>query len=162
MITLTDIAKHHALWIDFTARFCNDYHYVPDLVQEMYLRCDGIKDKSKLERDGELNKSYIFAILRNLCTDYHRAKQRVIKTDLEEVTDVYFDEEEADYTYEVHETHQKIRTKLKKESHYYELMYLTYTSADNPSMRDIANGTGISIGSVFHDIKKIKEIINDE
>ena len=159
---LERIASYHWIWIDFTARFCDDYYYVQDIVQEMYLKCATLPDQDKLEKDGDVNKGYIFAILKNLCTDYYRAKKRVKKTDLEELRGVAFDQEDADFTYELHETHQGVREKLKKEHPYYELMYMAYTSADNPSMRDIAKGSGISIMTVFHDIKKIKKIIKDD
>lgn len=159
---LERIASYHWIWIDFTARFCDDYYYVQDIVQEMYLKCATLPDQDKLEKDGDVNKSYIFAILRNLCTDYYRAKKRVKKTDLEELQDVVFDDDYIEYNNDLFETHKDVREKLKKEHPYYDLMYMTYTSSENPSMRDIAKGSGISVATVFNDIKKIKSIISDE
>ena len=163
---LESLAKYHILWCSFVSKRCEDKMYVEDLVQEMYLKAIRTKNNHEIVKEGEVNKSYVFRMLSGLVIDYHRAKNRVSKTQLQECTEdhyrSYTDSLDLDELNQRHETHLIIREKLREHHTYYERMYLMRTDAENPSIRELARTTEISKGTICHDLKKIRNIIENE
>jgi len=152
---LKEIAKYHHEWLKIATYYTNDH--AEDIVQEMYLRVADV-DPDRIFQDGKLKKNFIYTVIRNLCLDYHRAKDRVIKVDFLEDTEAT---EICTQSEEQHQQHLEICEKLRQEHFYYETLYLIYTSSDNPSYRDISEKTGISLMTIYSDMKKIKQIIKD-
>lgn len=158
MSLLEQLYKHHKDWVSFTKCFINNY--AEDLVQEMYIKISKVP-QSKYIKEGEIQKNYIFTILRNLCLDYHRANKKVTK--VEWIADYQEDFKEQPESLEQiqhkHEQHKEIRKLLFEEERFLEMYYMIYTDAENPSYRDIEQKTGINLNSIHNDIQRVKKTI---
>jgi RNA polymerase sigma factor (sigma-70 family) len=153
---LEELAKYHAEWVRMAKMYVKDV--AEDIVQEMYLKIN--RWGYKCIKRGEVQKAYIFTIIRGLCLDYLATKNRVVKTELQEWHS-HEDQSDADLHryYEQHENHIKIREALREEHNYYDWLFMLYTKAENPSYRDLAEESGISLMTIYNDMQKIKEII---
>lgn len=159
------LAKYHWLWLDFVSKRIADRNFTEDIVQEMYLKAHRTINQDALIIDGEVNKTYIFSMLKNLCNDYNKAKSRVVKQDLESLSEEEYERVhvgmELDQIFEIHERHVDILKSLNDRWWYLKEMYLIRTSAEEPTMREIYTKSGISVTTIFLDCKKIKQIIKE-
>ena len=149
---LTKVAKHHKEWVGLIKQW-GEHFYAEDLVQEMYLKLNQSTTEEKIVKNGVVNKSYVWFALRSVFIDYQRGKKWE-KVSLDNIQLPY---EALDVDSE--SALQKIFIEIDKEIdswHWYDKkMFLLYINSDK-SMRDIEDGTGISLSSIFTTIKGCK------
>lgn len=164
---LEQLAKNHNVWVKMTRGFGADYDLAQDLVQSMYLRMHKyVKDEERIMyKDDEVNRFFVYVTLKNMYRTYMNAANKfaffeireddVIDTDLREFA---FDEAmEAAFERLV----GKISTEMKTWHRYDRILSEKYLKSDY-SLRDIANGSGISLTSIFNSMKENKRILRDK
>lgn len=133
-----------------------------DIVQEMYLRMHRlIQDESKIMyNDEEVNRFFVYVTLRNMYMDYLKAKNRFTVFELREDddpdkmnSDQYIDEDVND---DQEQGFQMIMNSVASEMstwpRYDSILANIYFKTDY-SLRDISNGSGISLTSIFNSVK---------
>ena len=161
---LEKIAKYHSDWVLYVGKICEDKHYVEDIVQEMYLKIERKNCYEKIIQGDKLNKGYVCSILKNMVSDYYRAKSKVVKVDYLQTFEEDFKTEGTpiEQIHEIHEQHLEVCKTLRQNHTYYERLFLMYTDAENPSYQDIANLSGISKATIYNGVKRIKQILQNE
>lgn len=151
---LNIVAKEHKFFISVVQSF-GEYNYAEDIVQEMYLRIYKYTDPDKIIKNGEVNKGFIWFVLRNIYVDYCKQKSKIKKTDLNEATYIFIDKDE--------DIMDKLQEKIDKEIdswHWYDSKLFRLYKDSGMSMREIEQATKISLTSIFHTIKHCKARIN--
>lgn len=158
MSWINKVTKHHKEYINTIKSFGEDF-YAEDLVQEMYIRFITKNKEQQVMNKGEVNRYYVWLTLRSLFIDFHRQKSRVIKVDVSEVLNLQQIDE-----IEEHEAFGSLMTQVSKEMnnwhHYDRLLFQLYKDT-NMSMREIAQGTNISLRSIFCTLKHCKERLKE-
>lgn len=120
-------------------RFCymktRDKHIAEDITQETFLRFLNNHNVSEIDK----NMPYLYAISRNLCTDYYRQRKPI---ELDENTPIQEDKE----TKLIDEALEKIGEEEK------ELLLLRYVN--NTPINDLAKQYGVSRFAISRKIKK--------
>jgi DNA-directed RNA polymerase specialized sigma24 family protein len=152
---LNKVAKHHKYFVNVVEGF-GERFYAEDIVQEMYLRLHKYTTWDKIVKDGEVNKGFVWFVLRNIYVDFCKQKSKIDKCDLKEAVYVYDDKEEK------HETVAKnsIDKKVQKEIdswHWYDKMLFELYRDSGMSMREMELATKISLTSIFNTIKNCKQ-----
>ena len=151
---LTTVAKHHKFFIGVVQSFGED-RYAEDIVQEMYLRIYKYTDEEKIVKNGEVNKGFIWFVLRNIYVDYCKQKGRIEKIELNEATHIF---EEDDIN--TNRARSAIDNKIEDEInswHWYDKMVFKLYKEKGHSLREMSSLTKISVTSIFHTIKHCKE-----
>jgi len=156
---IKEVAKYHKEWIKVVRDFGEDF-YAEDLVQEMYIRVNKYSSPEKIIKDGQLNKGFIWFVLRNIFVDYTKQRNRLTKVSLDDAK--YLSYEEADNL----QINAKNTIDLKIENemsswHWYDSMLFKLYKNSGMSMRDIEMETKISLTSIFHTIKDCKARLRD-
>lgn len=149
------IAKDHDKHVKTIERF-GEHFYAEDLVQEMYLRLHRNKTAQDIIIDGKVNEYFIYLTLRSIYLNFKKAKTLLIK-----VNDLPLLCPDVDNT-EYFNAQLKFRDKVEREIdkwHVYDQMLFRLYLNSGKSMREIANGTGISLRSIFNTINECKERI---
>ena len=153
------------MWVSFVAKEISDYHFSEDIVQEAYLKAHRTKNKHEIIINGEVNKKYIFKMLKNLVTDYHRAKGSVKK---EYIDDIEYDFASNGLDLErieaIDRLHHENRGKLRYHHNYWEQLYMKRTNIEkatgkNPSLRELGDAADMCYVSLYRDWVTIKEIL---
>lgn len=156
---LTKVAKHHKYFVSVVESF-GEYFYAEDIVQEMYLRLHKYTTWDRIVKDGEVNKGFVWFVLRNIYVDYCKQKSRIDKCDLKEAIYIFDDSEEKN----TNVAKDKIDLKIEKEInswHWYDSMLFKLYRDSGKSMRELEAETKISLTSIFHTIKSCKERIKE-
>lgn len=156
---LTKVAKHHKYFVSVVESF-GEYFYAEDIVQEMYLRLHKYTTWDKIEKDGEINKGFVWFVLRNIYVDYCKQKSRIDKCDLKEAIYIYDDSEEKAINLAKNKIDLKVEAEINSWHPYDAMLFRLYKESDK-SMRELAKGTKISLTSIFHTIKYCKERIKE-
>ena len=157
---LEELYKYHGYLVRFAEGYISDY--AEDIVQECYLQIlSGDINNNKAFKDETINLPYVVQALKFQCIKFLKAKNKIIKVEFDENYDLEHECKLQDLI-EQQETHEEIRKVLRDAHFYYETLYLIYTSAENPSYRDLSEKTGISLMTIYNDMQKIKEIIENE
>lgn len=152
---LSEVAKYHNDYVRVVKRLGENF-YAEDLVQEMYLRLERNKRPEDIIIDGKVNQYYIYLTLRSLFLNFKKAKSQVNKInslplDLPNVDNSqYFEAQRRFY--------ERIEIEINTWHKYDQLLFRLYMKGDK-SMRDIADGTTISLRSIFNTITHCKERI---
>lgn len=165
---LTIIAKDHNKWIAFVKGF-GEIELSEDIVQDMYIKLHKMdvavrdsKDKrfakdyctaSRVLKDGKPNASYIWMVLNSIFIDYQKEKAKTIKISLEDVNLIA-----EDYNSEKDLFIEKLEDEKKSWHTYDKLLFDIYSTKDL-SMRDIADGAGIGLRTIWNDLNNIKQRI---
>ena len=154
---LIHIAKYHNEWVRLV-RSWGEQDYAEDLVQETYLKLLKYTTEEKIVKDGEVNKAYVWFALRSVFISYVNEKNRVSKISIDfDLTDENTDTEKED-------AYRRLLDKIEEEKdswHWYDKLLLdTYVYRD-VSMRELAEGSNISLTSIFNTIKNCKQRIKD-
>ena len=118
--------------------------------------------------ETEVNKFYVYVTLKNLWTDYSKAKgkHKIIRLDDYEVTYEIVDGESENYNYAKHSAEEKIINKIKSEvenwEHWYDRKLFKIYYETDISMRKLAKETNISVTSIFNSCKNYKEMIQSK
>ena len=164
------LSKNHSTWIAMGLSIGIPKHLVEDFVHELYLRFNKyIKDVKKIMyNETEVNKFYVYVTLKNLWTDYSKAKgkHKIIRLDDYEVTYEIVDGESENYNYAKHSAEEKIINKIKSEvenwEHWYDRKLFKIYYETDISMRKLAKETNISVTSILNSCKNYKEMIQSK
>jgi DNA-directed RNA polymerase specialized sigma24 family protein len=165
---LEKLAENHTLWIKMLINMGCDYVTAQDLTQEMYLRMHRlIVDQNKIMyNDEEVNRFFVYVVLRNMYSDYMKAKNKFTTFEYLETDSVEHQAEDdslqemADFDHT--DGLEAISRAINKEIsgwRRYDAMLANMYFKGNLSLRDIANGSGISLTSIFNSVKKYKQKI---
>ena len=152
---LGEIAKHHKNYVKVIHSF-GEYFYAEDLVQEMYLRLDRNKRPEDIIVDGKINQYFIHLTLKSIFLNFLKAKKQISK-----INNLPLEIADVDNS-EFYEAQNRFRAKINNEInkwHSYDQTLFRLYLTGNHSMRDIANGTDISLRSIFEVIGECKEKI---
>lgn len=158
---LEKVAELHEDYIRMVRSFGED-ELAEDIVQEMYIKLSKYADANKiLRQNGQINKSYIYLVLRCLYYDLQKEKNKIEKVDIEEIKPIgvtydYISEDEA-YNAIIH----KIEEETKSWHWYDQMLYKLYRDSGK-SMRDISAETRISVSSIYQTIKYCKKQIKNK
>lgn len=154
------LAKDHEMWLSMVIGMGCDISEAEDIVQDMYLKIHKyVKEPSKIMYDKDsVNRVYIYLTLRNLFFDYKKERGKYI--DIEQLSKAFVYED--DFNEEENRAFERLINMINKEMsswhNYDKILSEKYLKTDF-SYRDIAKGTGISLTSIFHSMKKNKGIL---
>ena len=162
---LEKLAENHTLWIKMVVNMGCDKHIAEDIVQSMYLRIHRLvtDEKKIMYNDDEVNRFFIYVTLKNMFVDFVKARNKYTffeymeTDDVEEgLEDIEFDEQEA-----FHNLVDSMSSEIMSWERYDIILSQLYFKTDL-SLRDIANGSGISLMSIYNSIKNYKNILNNK
>lgn len=164
---LERLAQKHNLWISMVLGFGCDYDTAQDIVQSMYLRMHKyVKDEGRIMyNDDEVNRFFVYVTLKNMYRDYKNASNRWTFFEIRE--DDVIDEELKEFAFdEVMESAferlmARINTEMNTWHRYDKILSEKYLKSDY-SLRDIANGSGISLTSIFNSMRENKRILREK
>jgi len=149
---LGEVAKNHNNYVKVINSF-GEYFYAEDLVQEMYLRLHRNKQPQDIIVDGKVNEYYIYLTLKSVFLNFVKAKKQIIKKN-----DLPLNIEAVDNS-EYHEAQFRFNASIEAEInswHWFDSMLFKLYLESGKSMRDISDGTTISLRSVFDTISECK------
>lgn len=149
---LSEVAKNHKNYVKIINNF-GEYFYAEDLVQEMYLRLDRNKRPEQIIINGKVNEYFIFLTLKSIFLNFVTSKNKVIK-----INELPLNLSSVDNT-EYHEAQFRFNARIEAEIdkwHWYDAMLFRLYLESGKSMRDISDGTTISLRSVFDTITECK------
>ena len=153
---LSHISKHHTEWVKLVKSW-GEHDYAEDIVQEMYIRCLNYTTEEKIVKDNQVNKGYIWFVLRSVFMLYKKECSKVSKIRIDESFDL---EEILDN--HCNTSYSKILHRIDEEKnswHWYDIKLFDLYLTSGMSMREIEAETNISLTSVFHTIKNCKKRI---
>jgi DNA-directed RNA polymerase specialized sigma24 family protein len=147
--------------------FGADYDLSQDIVQSFYLRMHKyVKDEDKIMyNDEEVNRFFCYVTLKNMYRTYVNATNKFAFFEIRE--DDAIDEELQDFVFdEAMETAferlvGKISDEMDTWHKYDKILSEKYLKSDY-SLRDIANGSGISLTSIFNTMRENKRILKEK
>ena len=156
---LTIVAKEHKFFVSVVQSF-GEYNYAEDIVQEMYLRIHKYTSADKIIKNGEVNKGFIWFVLRNIYVDYCKQRSKIEKTDLNEAIYIFDESDERQINEAKNTIEQQIETEIQSWHPYDSILFKLYRDSGK-SMRELEAGTKISLTSIFHTIKHCKQRIKN-
>jgi DNA-directed RNA polymerase specialized sigma24 family protein len=157
------LALRHKEWVDMARVVGCPEPYAEDVVQEVYIRLynyrENIYNKLILP-DDEVNTFYMFVSIRNMVRTM--MKNEGVYINYEEF---YYEEADGLADMQMEEAFSKLIVKMRNEANswgrYHSKLFNVYYMTDF-SMRDIADGTGISLTHIYNNLKTYKKIIIDK
>lgn len=164
---LEKLAENHKIWVRMVRGFGADRDLSQDLVQSMYLRMHKyVKDEDRIMyNDDEVNRFFVYVTLKNMYKTYMNAANKFTFFEIRE--DDAIDEELREFCFdEAMETAferlvGKINTEMNTWHKYDKILSEKYLKSDY-SLRDIANGSGISLTSIFNSMRENKRILKEK
>ena len=161
------LAKNHKIWLRMVKGFGADYDTAQDIVQSFYLRMHKyVRDEERIMyNDEEVNRFFCYVTLKNMYTTYINAVNKFTFFEIRE--DDAIDEELKDFVFdEAMETAferlvGKISDEMESWHKYDRILSEKYLKSDY-SLRDIANGSGISLTSIFNTMRENKRILKEK
>lgn len=143
-----------------------DYQTAQDIVQSMYLRMHKyIKDEKRIMyNDDEVNRFFIYVTLKNMWKTYIVSENKYKFFDIweHEGAEVFKDEV---FDASMDAAFERLIAYISKEMNtwhkYDKILSEKYFKSDY-SLREIADGTGISLTSIFNTIKNNKQILREK
>jgi DNA-directed RNA polymerase specialized sigma24 family protein len=159
------LAKNHKTWVNMVLGMGASPDIAKDIVQSMYLRIDKyVKDEKKIMyKNDEVNGFFIYVTLKNMYISYKKSKHLNFEVQDEEPSkDV---EGSLDSNVEMERAFirlvKKIDDEIKTWHRYDRILSDKYLKSDY-SLRDISEGTGISLTSIFHRMRQNKSILREK
>ncbi len=152
------IAKYHNEYLKIV-RSWGEFDYAEDIVQEMYLRINRYTTEEKIVTDGEVNKAYVWFVIRNIYNDLKKSGNKIEVSRLSDKFDIE-DEEVSEEKHGYERFSNKLESEINKWEWYDAMLFRVYMKQDL-SMRDIAEKSHISLSSIFNTIKNCKERIKE-
>lgn len=160
------LAQNHKMWVRMVMSFGALIEDAEDIVQSFYIRMHKyIKDESRIMyNDDEVNRFFVYVTLKNMYRTYMVAKSK-------NITFEFFDDEVADESddilmqEEMGYAFDRLMGKINKEMntwHRYDRILSDKYFRSDYSLRDIANGSGISLTSIFNSIRANKKILKEK
>ena len=163
---LEKLAENHTLWIKMVINMGCDKHIAEDIVQSMYLRIHRLvtDEKKIMYNDDEVNRFFIYVTLKNMFVDYVKARNKYTFYEYmenDESLDDGLDDQEFDEQEAFHNLVDSMSSEIMTWERYDIILSQLYFKTDL-SLRDIANGSGISLMSIYNSIKNYKNILNNK
>jgi len=167
------LSKSHNIWVAMGLSIGIPEDIVEDFVHETYLRLNKYVENPEkiMYNETEINKFYVYVTLKNLWSDYSKAKSKYTIYRIDGVSDEYsFDSSEwavyEETSYEKEKAEEYILASINEEveswEHWYDKkLFKLYYNTDI-SMRKLAKETRISVTSIFNSCKNYKEIIQSK
>ena len=111
-------------------------------------------------KDGEVNKGFVWFVLRNIYVDFCKQKSRIEKCDLNEAIYVFDDSVDKHETHAKNSIDYKVTEEIKR-WHWYDKMLFELYRDSGMSMRELEAETKISLTSIFHTIKHCKQQLRE-
>jgi DNA-directed RNA polymerase specialized sigma24 family protein len=134
------LAQSHDEWIRYAVNVCGNRDDANDLVQEMYLKL--------YDCDKEINKSYVYCVIKNLFLDQYRKNKVKEKT-------VYYQEEYTEQNEEIDFT-AAYEDSLKELKSYKQLI-VNFSTKDG--VNNFARQSGISKATIIRIRNEFKTIL---
>lgn len=148
------VAKDHKEWVKLVQSFGEDF-FAEDIVQESYLRLHKYCKPENVIQDGQVNKAFMYFVLRNLFLLNVKAEKKNAMVSLENLS--LLKDEPTNFTKE--ESFNRMLSKINEEVdswHWYDKQLFTIYKDTDLSIRDIAKETTISSSSIFNTLKNCK------
>jgi len=158
MSLLELLATKHKDWIRMVRSFGCPEHLAEDIVQEMYIRMHKYVETPEriMYTETEVNTYFVYVALRNMYTDYAKAKSKVTFTD--QMPPDRYDLDPVEQEQAMSDLIDQIWDEVKS-WHWYDNKLFTIYMNSEMSMRDLSSETKISLRSIFNTIKNGKERI---
>lgn len=156
---LNIVAKHHKEYVRIVQSFGEQF-YAEDIVQEAYLRIYKYCKPENIIQNSEVNKGFMYFVLRNLYLSYLKELQKSPKTSIDEVIHLFYEENEI----EKQEAYEEILHLINNEVqtwHWYDQMLFDLYKRTGKSIRDLSAETKISTKSVFQTLKHCKDRLKE-
>lgn len=158
------LARKHNLWISMVLGFGCDYDTAQDIVQSMYLRMNKyIKDEGRIMyKDDEVNRFFIYVTLKNMYRTYVTAEKKFVWYEVREDDAIDTEMMEGAFDEAMEVAFQTLVTRIEGEMktwHRYDRILSEKYLKSDYSLRDIANGSGISLTSIFNSMRENKKIL---
>ena len=157
---LEKVAEHHEDYLEIVRKFGEQF-LAEDIVQEMYSKLSKYCTPEKIIRkDGQVNKSYVYFVLRNLFLDYQKEKNKHRKVNIDDLPNLGVS---YDYVSEP-KGYATILAKLEKESknwHYFHEGIFKIYLYSGMSIRKMSEETHISCKTIFESIKYCKQQLRE-
>lgn len=153
------VAKDHKEYVKVVQSF-GEYFYAEDIVQEAYLRIYKYCKPENIIQNNEVNKGFMYFVLRNLYLSYLKELEKNPKIPIDEIIYSLYDEDET----EKHEAYLRLLNKVSKELNnweWYDKMLFEIYKNDNKSIRKISKETRISTKSIFQTLKNCKKRLKE-
>jgi len=151
--------KYHSDWLNIAKSIVKN-DFAEDIVQEFYIKLDRYaKYEMFIFADGSVNKTYAYMILRSICLNYLKEKNKFCKVDLHDGYSI--EENDIEAKEAIEKIYNKIDNELKN-WHWYDKDLFKIYKDENISIRKLAKETTISSSSIFHTLKSCKEKIKDK
>jgi DNA-directed RNA polymerase specialized sigma24 family protein len=162
------LAKNHNLWVRMVINMGCQKDVAEDIVQSMYLRIHRLVEDGKriMYNDEEVNRFFIYITLKNMFIDYMKAKNKYtffefLENDLDAddrfVVEEFNIEKDNGFSFITKEVYSEINTWDR-----YDIILAHLYLKSDYSLRDIANGSGISLTSIYNSIKNYKSILKNK
>lgn len=163
------LAKNHKMWVRMVVSFGCDAYTAEDIVQSFYLRMHKyVKDVSKIMyTDDEVNRFFVYVTLKNMWKTYRSSLTKYQFFDIweEEGAEGIYEFREEVFDHEMDSAFERLVAKIDGEMdswhRYDKLLSEKYLKTDY-SLREIAEGTGISLTSIFNSMKTNKKMLRDK
>lgn len=160
---LEQVAKHHDLCIKMALNMTNDLEEAKDLVQDMYLVIHRrVKDVNSIMYKGDINRYFLWTVLRGLFIDKIRSKKirssitfEYLDTDCVDES-VYDDGKDRAFEHIMKEVNSIVSTWKPYDIKLFDLYFM-----QGLSLRKIATGAGIGLSSIHISIRKYKKIMRE-
>lgn len=164
------LSKNHTTWVAMGLSIGIPKYMVEDFIHETYLRLNKYVNNPEkiMYNETEVNKFYVYITIKNLWSDYNKAKSKHTVYKIDDYNGEYvFDTPEwavyEEVNYEKEEAQEYILNKISQEVNswdywYDKKLFNLYYNTDM-SMRKLASETNISVTSIFNSCKNYKEII---
>jgi len=167
------LSKNHNTWVAMGLSIGIPEDIVEDFVHETYLRLNKYIDNPEkiMYNETEINKFYVYVTIKNLWSDYSKAKSKYVIYSIDNYTNDYvFDSsdrvvyEEVNYEREEAEEYilRKINQEVESWDHWYDKKLFKLYYKTDMSMRKLAKETKISVTSIFNSCKNYKEILQSK
>ena len=160
------LAKNHKIWVRMVVSFGCDRDTAQDIVQSFYLRMHKyVKDSSRIMyNDDEVNRFFVYVTLKNMWKSYLSAKNKYQFFDIWEEEGAEEFKEEV-FNYDMDTAFERLVEKIDQEMgtwHRYDRILSEKYLKTDYSLREIAEGTGISLTSIFNSMKTNKKMLKDK
>jgi RNA polymerase sigma factor (sigma-70 family) len=152
---ITLLAKNHKEWIRLVCSF-GEVSYAEDIVQETYIKIISTDAIHKAIINGNINKAFMYVVLRNNVIDYQRSKGKIHKVELHDRLADDPDEVEKHLALDI--VDENIKNEINSWHWYDRDMFLHYMTSGK-SQREIASGSKISLSSISNTIVSCKNRI---
>jgi DNA-directed RNA polymerase specialized sigma24 family protein len=161
------LAANHKIWLNMVLGFGADYDLAQDIVQSFYLRMHKyVKDEKRIMyNDDEVNRFFCYVTLKNMYKTYRNAASKFVWYEIREDDAIDTELQEFCFDEAMEVAFDRLMGKISDEMsnwHRYDRILSEKYLKSDYSLRDIANGAGISLTSIFNSMRENKRILKEK